>query len=209
MKSKTNYDIFDITKLILSFMVVAIHVELYPMVLYPWLRLAVPLFFIISSFILFMKLQRSPDKNNIVKEYIIRLLKLYCFWFILLLPITIYLRRSWFNDGILLGIFNVIKNIFFGSTFGGSWYISSTIFGILIVYFLSKKVNNKVLFLIFLLMYIFCCFSSSYNILKGNYFKFYITLFGKPEFNFFMSCIYILEKCFLKENLIKLKIDSF
>lgn len=37
--------IFDVVKFCLALMVVAIHSKLFPMLLYPWLRLAVPLFF--------------------------------------------------------------------------------------------------------------------------------------------------------------------
>ena len=44
MLKSENYDIFDLVKLILSIMIVAIHTSLFPTILYPWLRLAVPLF---------------------------------------------------------------------------------------------------------------------------------------------------------------------
>ena len=67
-----NYDIFDLTKYTLSIMVIAIHSCLFPMILYPWLRLAIPLFFIISSFLLFIKINFSSknEKNTIIKKYI-------------------------------------------------------------------------------------------------------------------------------------------
>ena len=35
---------YDYLKLGLSVLVVAIHADLYPLILYPWLRIAVPLF---------------------------------------------------------------------------------------------------------------------------------------------------------------------
>ena len=57
-------DILDLTKYILSFMIVAIHLELWPNILYPWLRLAVPLFFMISSYILFSKLNVTNEETK-------------------------------------------------------------------------------------------------------------------------------------------------
>ena len=59
--------IFDIVKFFLSLMVVAIHCELFPLTLYPWLRLAVPLFFVISSYLFFGNLQKCKtvgEKNQ-------------------------------------------------------------------------------------------------------------------------------------------------
>ena len=65
-----NYDILDLTKIVLAFMVVAIHSFLFPEQLYPWLRLAVPLFFIISSFLLFKRMNNRSEneKKEIVKK---------------------------------------------------------------------------------------------------------------------------------------------
>ena len=74
LKTK-NYDILDLTKLILSIMIVAIHTSLLPTVLYPWLRLAVPLFFIISSFFLFNKVNNSTqdESGKIVKNFLLHI----------------------------------------------------------------------------------------------------------------------------------------
>ena len=59
MVNKTNYDILDLAKFIFSLMILAIHTSLFPKILYPWLRIAVPMFFIISSFLLFKKINNS------------------------------------------------------------------------------------------------------------------------------------------------------
>ena len=97
MQKIKNYDILDIVKFILSIMVVAIHTELFPTVLFPWLRIAIPLFFIISSFLLYEKIKLNKEnKKEIIKKYIVRQLKYYLFWFIVLIPATVYLRKEWF-----------------------------------------------------------------------------------------------------------------
>lgn len=68
--AEKNYDILDLIKFVFSIMIVAIHTELLPNILYPWLRLAVPLFFIISSFLLFSKINKSSkdEKWIIIKN---------------------------------------------------------------------------------------------------------------------------------------------
>ena len=57
--SKTDAK-YDWIKLILSLCILAIHAKVYPMVLFPWLRLAVPLFFIISYYFSFFQ---AADRN--------------------------------------------------------------------------------------------------------------------------------------------------
>ena len=45
-------DVFDVVKFALSILVVSIHSEIVPDILIPFVRTAVPLFFIISSYLL-------------------------------------------------------------------------------------------------------------------------------------------------------------
>ena len=81
MNKNKNYDILDLTKFILSIMIVAIHTQLLLSILYPWLRLAVPLFFTISSFLLFKKININPkEESEIIKNFCRRQIKLYLFW---------------------------------------------------------------------------------------------------------------------------------
>lgn len=205
---KKNKDIFDLTKIILSLMVVAIHSKLFPMILYPWLRLAVPLFFLISSYLLYTKIKKSnsSDRKIIIKNYIIRLLKLYLFWFVALLPLTLYARKEWFTDGILAGIVMFILKFFISSTFKASWYIMATVLGTLIVEKLSCKCNYIVLILIFLIIYLICCYTSSYSFLiswiKVPKIISYINF--EPHCSFCVSLIYILFGKIIAENKIRL-----
>ena len=85
-------NLFDIAKFILSVMVVAIHTSFYPEYLYPWLRLAVPLFFVISGYLFFTK--SGGGKLNLYK-FVNRVIVLYIFWTIALLPL-IFLYRKWY-----------------------------------------------------------------------------------------------------------------
>ena len=202
-----NYDIFDLTKIVLCIMVIAIHTQLFPKILYPWLRLAVPIFFLISSYLLYSKVNQSAKelKKQIICRYIVRLMKLYVFWFVVLLPITLYVRKDWFINGIVSGILLMIIKFFTGSTFIASWYISASIFGTLIVDFITNRIHNyKLLLVLFVVIYFGCCFTSSYiflfkNININSLFKIF-----QPHTSFFVGLIYIFLGKLMSDNKIKI-----
>ena len=160
-----TYDIFDITKFIMSLAVVAIHTNLFPTILYPWLRVAVPLFFVISSYLFFHKidLQSPTDCKKTLAKFIKRNTTLYFSWFVIQLPLTLYVRQEWFTNGIISGLFNLIKNVFFGSTFFVSWFFSANLIAIVIIYFATKKINSWILLIISVLCNLLCCIISGYN----------------------------------------------
>lgn len=60
-KSKINSN-YDILKVALAIMIVMIHSEFLPNVLYPWFRISVPLFFIISAYFFFSKIRNCADE---------------------------------------------------------------------------------------------------------------------------------------------------
>lgn len=158
---------YDLVKFFLSLLVLAMHATLYPMVLYPWLRIAVPMFFIMSSYFVFSKLREATKDNQkaILKKFVIRNLQLYLCWFIILSPMTVYLRKeAYFSNGFFENVLNILKSFLFGTTFIASWFIMASIIGVLIIYGLSKLLRNN--YLVFLISFFaFCVVSlqSSYR----------------------------------------------
>lgn len=135
-------DSIDLAKIILSLMVVAIHVPparggAYE-ILIPILRTAVPIFFMLSGYLLFGKIKDCTieEKKSIVTNYIIRILKLYLSWFVILLPVTI-IRGDYFVDGISVGILEILKDFVLGSTFPASWYLMAVVIGTILVFIIS------------------------------------------------------------------------
>ena len=192
--------IFDIVKFIMALMVVAIHSSLFPMVLYPWLRLAVPMFFIISSYFFFgslCKLETDKDKNRRWWKYVKRNLILYGFWFVLLLPYTLYVQR-YFDSGVLRGTFNFIKSLLFGDTFPASWFIQASIVSVTVIFFASKKIKDRYLFALSFLVYCFAVLRSSYwsvvedVTLINMAYKVYHFAFSAPMFNASSAFIWIV-----------------
>lgn len=196
---KKNNDVIDLTKFILSAFVVAIHAQLFHEYIYPFVRLAVPMFFILSGYFAFANLDPIQDKLEKKRKMLCitqRFLKLYLFWFILLLPYTLYLRK-YFDEGFFHGMLIMIQNFFLGSTFRGSWYIMATILGIIIIYGLSGRMSNASLLLVTVPIYLYATVFTEFSaeiqsvpalrtISNG-----YERIFGTPCFTFLIALLYI------------------
>lgn len=209
--------IFDIVKYVLALMIVAIHSSLFPMILYPWLRLAVPLFFMISSYFFFGNLRRFEtieEKNKRWWRYVKRNLILYGFWFVALLPYTLLLR-NYFDEGVLRGILKFLKSLFFGSTFPASWFIQASIIAVTIVFWASKKIKSGYLLVFSIFLYCFAVIKSSYwNLFESlvpvnSIYAGYDLLFSSPMFNLPAALIWIVigkyfaeEKIWIKKTIV-------
>ena len=202
---------YDILKFFLSIAIVAIHSSLFPMLLYPWLRIAVPIFFMITAFFLFSKLYNAPiyKEKKIILNFVRRNVRLYISWFVILLPITLYVRKSlYFGNDIIDNIWNIITSFVFSSTFIASWYISASVIGVLIVYYLCKFIKND--YFVFLISFaLFCVVSiqSSYSsIIVGTFFgdliNKYLELFGSLVCSWPAAVLWIfLGKCFAEKKI--------
>ncbi len=157
---------YDILKIVMAFFVVAIHMELFSTILYPWLRMAVPLFFIMTGYFFFLKLDKTEDYKKqveLVRGFVVRNLKLYAFWFVCLLPVILVVRKNIiFGHGFFGDILALVKCILLNSTFTASWYIMSSIYGVLIIFFLLRKLPNSVLMIIAVMLYCVVTLASSY-----------------------------------------------
>lgn len=161
---KKNRDVFDVMKIVLSLFVVGIHTELFVEILNPIFRMAVPLYFITSSYFFFGKIhfiKSNEVKRLYLKEFVKRNLRLYAFWFILLFPVTVILR-GWQNQKLVFVCIDIIKRFLFNSTFRASWYIMALIIGVSVVYFLSKIIPDKIIFWGSFSIYVIACLVSNY-----------------------------------------------
>lgn len=168
-----RYDSIDIAKFVLALMIVLIHVNPFPpkinMVVMPVLRLAVPLFFIISAFFFFRKVKvgkRATESDVVcaVKRAIgftKRNLTLYFFWLIVLF-VPVVVLRGWFGDGLLRGIFIFLQHFFFGSTFIASWYIMALIIAVWVVLVLSVRLKSATVVALTSPFFVVSCLMSNY-----------------------------------------------
>lgn len=216
--STVKYDAkYDITKFFLSLLVLAIHSTLYPMALYPWLRIAVPLFFIISSYFFFSKIKDTDKKQqkNLLKKFVIRNLQLYLCWFIILSPITFYIRKElYLSKNFFEVLLKLLKNFLFGSLFIASWFIMALILGVLIIYFLSNLLkNNYIIFFIALTTFCFVTLASSYkSVISDTFIKTiinkYTAIFGGLVCSFPAAIFWVFVGKLFAEQKFKLKSAS-
>ncbi len=86
---KNNNAVVDVFRLILCIMVVAIHTGIFHDYLYPWLSLAVPLFFIMSAYFFFNKIKLSENTFPALKNLYLKILNIIVF-------IWLFFRRSFY-----------------------------------------------------------------------------------------------------------------
>lgn len=195
-----NGNKFDILKLVLAIFIVGIHSTKAGMILRPVFRLAVPLFFIISSYLFFLKqctLSSWQERYKGLKKYAKRILLLYLFWFLLLFPFTIY-YREWYVDFCPDKLITIARSFFFGSTFVASWFLMASLVGVTIVWLLSSlKVKNSVILAIGIVIYMLCCLVSNYYNLLSHCPSFvkaytcYTDIFTQPFNSFPCSILFV------------------
>lgn len=163
---KYNSREIDLLKFVLAIFVVGLHTLSVDFIGRPILRFGVPIFFIISSYLFFLKqgsCDSATERRQALMRYVKRVLKLYLFWLVVLLPITIYSNKWHVNLGFDT-IVVVVRNFFFSYTFAGSWFLMALIIGMSVVWFLGeKKVRDFWIILIGIVLYLLCCMSSTYQ----------------------------------------------
>lgn len=184
LREQKHFDGIDCLKFVLSVGIVALHTDPTGLGweqswLYPWLRLAVPLFFVISAFFFFKKWNTLPTRaeaeraasesrqpvakftrESYRRKFAIRNLQLYGFWLLVLSVPTLYIRR-YFDAGIVQGLLTLVQNFFFGSTFVASWYIMATVIGVcLVTVFFANR--PKLMMGVALVAYALACATSNY-----------------------------------------------
>ena len=164
-----SYDSFDLFKFIVSFVVMIVHTNPFGNshfhVLHPWCRIAIPVYFMISSFLFFSKYDQLPDdkKNAYLWKTVKRSMTLYLFWFIVFLPFTVIYR-----DYLHKGIVYFIGSILLGSTFPASWYLMALAIGIVFVAKLDKGVGKYIVPIIALLFFFLCLGQNTWRVLANK-----------------------------------------
>lgn len=175
----------DIMKLILSVFVVMIHAEVDIGILQPFLRVAVPLFFITSSYFFFQKITAcgsDEKRRNVLIRFVKRNMILYGFWFVMLLPVTLYIR-DWFSGSALESVTRFLQSFLFNSTFRASWYIMALTIGMCISLWLSGHLSPGVHILVTVPVYLLCCLFTNYYGLAArssvlmNAYNIYVSVF--------------------------------
>lgn len=164
-----KFDSFDLFKFVVSFVIMIVHTNPFGAShfhwIHPWVRIAVPIYFMISSFLFFSKYDTLPDenKNAYLWKFVKRDLTLYLFWFIVFLPFTI-IYRDYFHKGIAY----FIGSILVGSSFPASWYLMALAIGIIFVAKLDRGIGRYLVPVIAFLFYLLCLGQNTWRVLADK-----------------------------------------
>lgn len=120
-------------------------------------RLAVPMYFVISSFFLFRKFDRKPGHEEQNREAVIHSLKrlgiLYLIWTVIYLPYTIWnYAEAGFS---LMGLLGWIRDFFLNGSYYHLWFLPALMLGEVIVAYLYSQRGLTRTFFIALGMFLF------------------------------------------------------
>ena len=206
---RKNYDAIDIVKFIMAIIVILVHT--YPFYYYNETlgfissnvigRLVIPFYFTVSGYLFYKGLKKGQDKYY--KNYIKKLIKLYIKWSLILLPFGLLFISKYTEINIITIVGYTIIGIFYSGTYYHLWYMIALILSIIIVYYLSKKLNIKYILLIgFILQIIgltetyFGLFSNT--MLSGILESYYNTFYTSRNFLFF-ALFYVSLGCYIYE----------
>lgn len=156
-----KYDLVDVFRVFAAISVVFIHswpVGSYSSslgnVIVALSRYAVPFFFIVTGFFVSKSLTKRNGKGEYfgyIKKYVQRIFWLYVIWWVIYIPNTAVRWSgknqfaSYHGAELYWKLFkSYFLNFFTGSTFTGSWYLSATILGVLILFVFRGRKRDLV-----------------------------------------------------------------
>ncbi len=164
--SKIGGNKFDVLKFILSLMIFFLHSGRFSHHYIPLFRVAVPLFFITTSYFLFSKIRQASnekERDQALKKFLKRNFYLLVFWTIVFI-VPNAMHRQWLSQPFPYSLLSFLKSFIFGSTFMASWFLSASIIATSILYWAIYKVrlSQWIIVGISLLLNLFCCRTSLY-----------------------------------------------
>lgn len=182
---------FDTLKVVMALFIVVLHTKLWPSVFIPLVRIAVPVFFIMSGYFFFQKIYATDSMRQVVgawSNFLKRSIWLYLFWFVAMLPFTIDIRH---RLHLSCDVWSMIYSALTGSTFVASWFIMACIIGITIIFLLRKHLVFATV--VSLAAFLLCCEQSSYYGAFNGFNVWFASVFPKysPVTSFPASLIWI------------------
>jgi len=173
--ARMSYNSFDIAKLICSVLVVIIHIPLFgvqnePNTFYYLnfalknciCRIAVPIFFVFSGFLLYKKSSFDSFSTSPTKKYFKHILIMYLLWSLIYFPLAL-IPITRHPDGILQGLTSYIIDLIFAGSYRHLWYLNGLLPVVaLISYFITKKFSPKKILIISSVFYAVGIFGNAY-----------------------------------------------
>lgn len=190
---------FDILKILMAFVIVSLHSGISKEMGQPFAawclnfqNLAVPVFFVLSSYLLFDKVFASGEDNaKALWRYERRLLILYLIWSVIMIPITLFLHH--YQAQGLLGVLYWIKDFFFDYTFYASWFFGALLVGMPIVF--SLRNHPWIIVALSFILYVVFTFYAFLPQWAVSPFELYHQYLGTPSRSFLFGIVWIGLGC--------------
>lgn len=219
-----TYNAIDFAKFICSILVVMIHVPLFgeqnSTNIFTYLnflfkdgicRMAVPLFFMFSGFLLYKKTKLDNFSTQHVKKYILNIFKLYIIWSIIYIPLS-FMDILAEHKTLSVGILIYIKNFFLKGSYTHLWYLNALCVAVIIVSFLLyKKISPKRILIISSFFYVIGLLGSGYEgiitplysiPIIGNLINWYFYIFSVTRNGLFFAFFFVALGMFLSNKTI-------
>lgn len=165
-EKNVRYNMIDVMKLIMSFLVVMIHKPLISLS-HPFPKFileevicaaAVPFFFITSSFLFFKRIEKENNGRKSFISYEKRLLILYIAWTVVYIPSNLIKYYGIYFEGMTIKLFisaliQILINFFLSASFVHLWYVNTLMISIAVVYFIRKKLSSNATLIISLMIF--------------------------------------------------------
>lgn len=208
---------FDLLKFFMATMIVAIHTNawespLFHTLFWPFIRSAVPVFFVLSAFFYFKKQRVLGFSLSQLFHFIKRICMLYFFWFIINLPFILYQSHYDLVSNTLYGnILIVLKYLFFFQFFGypGSWFFSGLIIGVTIITLLKRyKVPDFFVGLICLYCYVFTWWPEYMSDISSVFHQWWVdNISPKVSMSFWVALLWCFMGCLISSHSIVNLVD--
>ena len=117
--------------------------------------IAVPIFFVLSSYFVFKKTRKEKTWKPIV-NFEKRINSLYVYWILVLSPVILAIwHKEYLKEDISTTFLLFIKNYFFAYQFGASWFLGALIVGVPIIMLLKKVFTERFLWFVPLIVYLY------------------------------------------------------
>lgn len=169
LNERKNYNAIDAMRIVMALLVLILHKPFIPEMLQLTKYLiekvltgiAVPFFFIVSSFFFFGKLDGTAEDNKKFWKFEKRMLILHVVWTVVYIPVNLIKFNGGTFRGMTLSVFvsamlNILKQFILSRSFVHLWYIYALIVSVAVIFLLKKFLSNKAI-----LALSFGCFAAS------------------------------------------------
>lgn len=169
-------------------------------------RIAVPFFLISTSYFVRRGQTRS---EGYTKRYLRSLLKSYLFWSLIYLPVGfMWIQQSYSLSPALYPVALVV-GLFYTGTYYHLWYIPATIFAIVVVQWLLKKIGYPFLLGLAVVLYSFGSLETYYGYIGNGqvkaFFDQYLQVFITTRNGLFFALIFVAAGFFIWDYKAKLE----